>query len=47
MKQQLTDFKKKVEDVYDKEAKDRSALQNELKTLKELNQKMSYKEITS
>lgn len=41
MKQQLTDFKKKVEDVYDKEAKDRSALQNELKTLKELNQKMS------
>ena len=41
MKQQLTDFKKKVEDVYDKESKDRSALQNELKTLKELNQKMS------
>lgn len=41
MKQQLTDFKKKVEDVYDKEAKDRSALQNELKTLKELNQKIS------
>ncbi len=41
MKQQLSDFKKKVEDVYDKEAKDRSALQNELKTLQELNQKMS------
>jgi len=41
MKQQLTDFKKRVEDVYDKESKDRSALQNELKTLKELNQKMS------
>lgn len=41
MKQQLNDFKKKVEDVYDKEAKDRSALQNELKTLQELNQKMS------
>ena len=41
MKQQLDDFKKKVEDVYDKEAKDRSALQHELKSLKELNQKMS------
>ncbi len=41
MKQQLTDFKKKVEDVYDKEAKDRSALSAELKSLKELNQKMS------
>jgi len=41
MKQQLTDFKKKVEDVYDKEAKDRSALSAELKTLKELNEKMS------
>ena len=41
MKQQLTDFKKKVEDVYDKESKDRSALQQELKTLKELNLKMT------
>ncbi len=41
MKQQLTDFKKKVEDVYDKEAKDRSALSTELKMLKELNQKMT------
>ncbi|PHS58475.1 MAG: recombinase RmuC [Sulfurimonas sp.] len=41
MKQQLTDFKKKVEDVYDKEAKDRSALSAELKMLKELNQKMT------
>ena len=41
MKQQLTDFKKKVEDVYDKESKDRSALQNELRSLKELNLKMS------
>ena len=41
MKQQLTEFKKKVEDVYDKESRDRSALQNELKNLKELNQKMS------
>jgi len=41
MKSQLVDFKKKVEDVYDKEAKDRSLLSAELKTLKELNQKMS------
>ena len=41
MKVQLADFKKKVEDVYDKEAKDRSALQHELKSLKELNLKMS------
>ncbi|NOQ30981.1 MAG: DNA recombination protein RmuC [Helicobacteraceae bacterium] len=41
MKQQLNEFKKKVEDVYEKEAKDRSALQNELKSLKELNLKIS------
>ncbi len=41
VKQQLAEFKKKVEDVYDKESKDRSALQYELKALKELNQKIS------
>jgi DNA recombination protein RmuC len=41
MKIQLADFKKKVEDVYDKEAKDRTALHHELKSLKELNLKMS------
>lgn len=41
MKEQISEFKKKVEDVYDKEAKDRSALQQELKSLKELNQQMS------
>jgi len=41
MKQQIQDFKKKVEDVYDKEAKDRNMLSAELKALKELNQKMS------
>ena len=41
MKQQLSEFKKKVEDVYDKEAKDRSALSAELKMLKELNLKMA------
>ena len=41
VKIQLNEFKKKVEDVYDKEARDRIALQYELKTLKELNQKIS------
>ena len=41
MKQQLAEFKRRVEDIYDKESKDRSALANELKTLQELNQKMS------
>lgn len=41
VREQLKDFKQKVEDVYDKESTARGALQNELKTLKELNQKMS------
>ena len=41
VKEQLRDFKQKVEDVYDKESNARSALRNELKTLKELNQKMT------
>ena len=41
MREQLKDFKQKVEDVYDKESTARGALQNELKTLKELNQKMT------
>ncbi len=41
MKQQLTEFKKKVEDVYEKESKDRSVLSAELKILKELNLKMT------
>jgi len=41
VKIQLGEFKKKVEDVYDKEARDRAALQYELKSLKELNLKMS------
>lgn len=41
MKQQLISFRQKVEDVYVKEAESRSALQNELKLLKELNQKMT------
>ena len=41
MKQQINEFKKKVEDVYDKESRDRSALSAELKILKELNNKIS------
>jgi len=41
MKVQLNEFKKRVEDVYDKESKDRSALQHELKILKELNLQIS------
>jgi DNA recombination protein RmuC len=41
VKEQLGEFRKKVEDVYDKEAKDRSLLQQELRLLKDLNQKMS------
>ncbi len=41
MKQQISEFKKKVEDVYDKESKDRGALSAELKILKELNTKIS------
>ncbi len=41
MREQISEFKKKVEDVYDKEAKERSFLQYELKSLKELNLKMS------
>ena len=41
VRDQLRDFKQKVEDVYDKESTARGALQNELKTLKELNLKMT------
>lgn len=41
MKQQITEFKKKVEDIYDKESKDRGILQSELKILKELNLQIS------
>jgi DNA recombination protein RmuC len=41
MKTQFTDFKKRFEDIYITETKDRSALINELKSLKELNQKMT------
>jgi len=41
LRQQLGDFKKKVEDVYDKETKDRQSLFHEIKGLKELNSKIS------
>lgn len=41
LREQLTDFKKKVEDVYDKDSKERTALGLELSQLKQLNQKMT------
>lgn len=41
LKQQLGDFKRRVEDVYDKEAKDRRALHEQIGHLKQLNQQMS------
>jgi len=41
VKLQLEEFKKRVDDIYDKELKERNTLLNEIKTLKELNEKMS------
>lgn len=41
LKEQLKDFKAKVEDVYVKEAKDRTTLFNEIVNLKNLNQQIS------
>ncbi len=41
LKTQITDFRKKVEDVYDKESRDRVSLLHELGQLKQLNQRMS------
>ena len=41
LREQLGDFKKKVEDVYDKDSKERVSLLTELGHLKELNQQMS------
>jgi DNA recombination protein RmuC len=41
VKEQINEFKKKVEDVYEKETKERNLLSLELKSLKELNLKMS------
>jgi DNA recombination protein RmuC len=41
LREQIGDFKKRVEDVYDKETRDRTALHTEIHHLKELNQKIS------
>ncbi len=41
MREQLSDFKKKVEDVYDKESKDRISLLTEIVHLKTLNERIS------
>lgn len=41
MREQLQDFKKRVEDVYDKESKDRISLLNEIIHLKTLNEQIS------
>lgn len=41
LNEKIADFKKKVEDVYDKEAKERFSLGNEVKKLVELNQQIS------
>ena len=40
LREQLGDFKRRVEDVYDKEAKDRRSLYEQISQLKELNQQM-------
>ncbi|PIE42465.1 MAG: DNA recombination protein RmuC [Gammaproteobacteria bacterium] len=41
LREQLTDFKKRVEDVYDKESKERVSLLKEITTLKDINARMS------
>ena len=41
LREQLGDFKKKIEDVYDKESKDRLSLHHEITSLKSLNEQMS------
>lgn len=41
LREQLTEFRKRVDDVYDREARDRMSLRSELGHLKELNQRMS------
>jgi DNA recombination protein RmuC len=41
LREQLSEFKKKIEDVYDKESKERVSLFNEIVHLKSLNQKIS------
>lgn len=41
LREQLGDFRKKIEDVYDKETKDRVSLYHEITNLKSLNEQMS------
>jgi|WetSurMetagenome_2_1015567.scaffolds.fasta_scaffold00048_12 DNA recombination protein RmuC len=41
VREQLADFKKRVEDVYDRESKDRVSLRAEISNLKDLNRKIS------
>jgi DNA recombination protein RmuC len=41
VQQQLTNFRKKVEDIYDKENKERASLRTEIKLLKSLNERIS------
>ena len=41
LREQLTDFKRRVEDVYDKESKERVSLLKEITTLKDINSRMS------
>ncbi|MFC6669302.1 DNA recombination protein RmuC [Marinobacterium aestuariivivens] len=41
LREQLGEFKRRVEDVYDREAKDRRALHEQIHQLKQLNQQMS------
>lgn len=41
VRQQLTDFRKKVEDVYDNENKERASLRTEVQQLKTLNERIS------
>ncbi len=41
LRQQLGDFRKKIEDVYDKEAKDRTLLSGQIDNLKSLNERIS------
>jgi len=45
LREQLGDFKKKIEDVYDKESKDRLSLHHEITSLKSLNEQMSREAI--
>ena len=45
LREQLGDFKKRVEDVYDKEAKDRAALHGEIVNLREINRSIGQEAV--